>query len=94
MKQYNKDIDSYYKEMIIRQRDNVLIINEFQNGEPDIKQNIIKRVMNEQNKKFKKLKSLDKFREKMDKININNQTEGKKKKIFNKILKEEEESGL
>ena len=91
LKQYNKDIDSYYKEMIIRQRDNVLIINEFQNGEPDIKQNIIKRVMNEQNKKFKKLKSLDKFREKMDKININNQTEGKKKKIFNKILKEEEE---
>ena len=46
------------------------------------KQDIIKRTLKEQNKRFKKLKFLENFLEKMDKNNINNQKEGTKRKIF------------
>ena len=89
--QYKKLNNAYYKDLIIRQADNVLIINELQKDEPNIKQVILKRSLNEQNKKSSELKSLDKFLEKMNKININNQTEEKKTKLFKKKIKEEEQ---
>ena len=89
--QYKKLNNAYYKDLIIRQADNVLIINELQKDEPNIRQIILKRSLKEQNKKSSELKSLDNFLEKMNKININNQTEEKKTKLFKKKIKEEEQ---
>ena len=66
----------------MKQEDNLSIINELQKDESIEKQDIIKRTLKEQNKRFKKLKFLENFLEKMDKNNINNQKEGTKRKIF------------
>ena len=92
--QNTKDIQEYYNELIYRQGENLLILNELQKEEPDIKQVIIKRSLEEQDKKFKKLRNLDKFMEKMDKININNQDEGTKKKLFKEKMKTENEKKI
>ena len=78
----NKEINNYYNEIIMKQEDNLSIINELQKDESIEKQDIIKRTLKEQNKRFKKLKFLENFLEKMDKNNINNQKEGTKRKIF------------
>ena len=47
-----------------------------------IKQAILRRTIKEQNKKKNKLKSLGKFMGKMDKTNINNQSDEAKNKLF------------
>ena len=92
--QYNKDVRDYYNELILRQGENVYIINELQKDEPDIRQEIIKRTLREQNKKFKKLKNLDNYLVKLDKININNQTEGTKRKLYQEKVKIENEQKI
>ena len=92
--QNNKDMHEYYNELIYRQGENLSIINELQKAEPDTKKIIIKRSLEEQDKKFKKLRSLDKFLEKMDKININNQNERTKRKIFKEKMKIENEKKM
>ena len=92
--QYNKEIRDYYNELILRQGENVLIANELQKDEPDIRQEIIKRTLKEQNKKFKKLKKLDNYLVKMDKININNQSEGTKRKLYQEKIKIENEQKI
>ena len=92
--QYNKDIRDYYKELISRQGDNVYIINELQKDEPDIRQEIIRRTLKEQNKKFKKLKNMDNYLVKLDKININNQPEGTKRKLYQEKVKMENENKI
>ena len=97
--QNNKEINEYYNELILRQEENLMIINELQKNEPFLKQTIFKRTLQEQNKKNKKLQSLNKFLEKMDRKNINNQTDETKRKLFKekrrieieKKKKEEEE---
>ena len=80
--QNNKEINEYYNELILRQEENLMIINELQKNEPFLKQTIFKRTLQEQNKKNKKLQSLNKFLEKMDRKNINNQTDETKRKLF------------
>ena len=87
--QYNKDTEDYYHELILRQGENVMIINELQKDEPYLKQDIIKRSLKEQDKKFQKLKDLDKYLEKMDRININNQDEEIKTKLYKEKIKKE-----
>ena len=89
--QYNKDTEDYYHELILRQGENVMIINELQKDEPYLKQDIIKRSLKEQDKKFQKLKDLDKYLEKMDRININNQDEEIKTKLYKEKIKKENE---
>ena len=94
----NKEIDEYYKELILEQEDYLWMVRDIQKHEPTNKL-IIKNTLDTQNKKNMELKSLNKFLEKMDKDNINNQKEGTKMKIFlqhkkmeieNKNLKEDE----
>ena len=89
---YNKEMNDYYNELILRQGENLLIIDELQKDEPYIKQDILKRSLQEQNVKNKELKSLDKFLDKMDKRNIYNQNERIKKEIFQKKIKIENEA--
>ena len=90
-KQCNKDSNDYYKDLILRQSDNLLIIDELQKNENYIKQEILKRSLQEQNTKNKELKSLDTFVDKIQKTNINNQNEGTIKKLFQEKIKIENE---
>ena len=89
--QYNKDINDYYNDLIYKQGEKITNISEFQNKDNTNRQNIIKRNLREQNKKFKKLENLDKYLDKMDKININNQNEGIKRKMYYENIKSENE---
>ena len=75
----------------MKQEKNIMIINDLQKEEPNTKQEIIKRTLEEQNQKMKQLKSLDKFLDKMDKKIINNQSEETKIKVFKQIEKEKKE---
>ena len=79
----NKETNDYYNELILRQEDFATIVNELQRDEPFIKQAILQRTIKEQNKKNRHLQSLNKFLEKMEKENINNQKEDIKIKLFN-----------
>ena len=97
----NREIDNYYNELILKRGENLLIINDLQKDEQNEKQEIIKKSLKEQNKKNIKLRYLENYIEKMDKNNINNQSEGTKRKIFLKkrrieerIKKEQEEDLL
>ena len=97
----NKEIDNYYNELILKRGENLLIINDLQKDEQNEKQEIIKKSLKEQNKKNIKLRYLENYIEKMDKNNINNQSEGTKRKIFlnkrrieERIKKEQEEDLL
>ena len=75
----------------MKQEKNIIIVNDLQKEEPNTKQEIIKRTLEEQNQKMKQLKSLDKFLDKMDKKIINNQSEETKIKVFKQIEKEKKE---
>ena len=77
----NKEIDEYYKELILRKEDYFWMVNDLQKDDVG-NQNIIQRSLDLQKKKEKEMKSLNKFLEKMDKNNINNQKGGNKMKIF------------
>ena len=78
----NKETNDYYNELILRQEDFAVIVNELQRDEPFIKQAILQRTIKEQNKKNRHLQSLNKFLEKMEKENINNQKEDTKIRLF------------
>jgi hypothetical protein len=78
----NKETNDYYNELILRQEDFATIVNELQRDEPFIKQAILQRTIKEQNKKNRHLQSLNKFLEKMEKNNINNQKGGIKMKLY------------
>jgi len=77
----NKEIDEYYKELLLRKEDYFWMVNDLQKDEVG-NQNIIQRSLDLQKQKEKEMKSLNKFLEKMDKNNINNQKGGNKMKIF------------
>ena len=87
----NEDNNIFYNEILMKQEKNIMIVNELQKEEPNTKQEIIKRTLEEQNQKMKQLKSLDKFLDKMDKKIINNQSEETKIKVFKQIKKEKKE---
>ena len=78
----NKETDDYYNDLILRQEDFAIIVNELQRDEPFIKQAILQRTIKEQNKKNRHLQSLNKFLERMERENINNQKEDTKIKLF------------
>ena len=78
----NKELRDFYNELILRQEDRYLILDEIEREEPIIKQAILKRTIKEQNKKYNKLQSLGKFIGKMERNNINNQSDEEKQKIF------------
>ena len=78
----NKETNDYYNELILRQEDFAIIVNDLQRDEPFIKQAILQRTIKEQNKKNRHLQSLNKFLEKMERENINNQKEDTKIKLF------------
>ena len=77
----NKEIDEYYKELILRKEDYFWMVNDLQKDDIG-NQNIIQKSLDLQKIKEKEMKSLNKFLEKMDKNNINNQKGGNKMKIF------------
>ena len=77
----NKEIDEYYKELILRKEDYFWMVNDLQKDEVG-NQNIIQKSLDLQKKKEKEMKLLNKFLEKMDKNNINNLKGGNKMKIF------------
>ena len=87
----NEDNNIFYNEILMKQEKNIMIVNDLQKEEPNTKQEIIKRTLEEQNQKMKQLKSLDKFLDKMDKKIINNQSEETKIKVFKQIEKEKKE---
>ena len=89
LRKHNKDNYEYYNELISRQGEIVFNIKEFQKDEPVIKREIFKRYLQEQNKKSEKLKSLDRYLNKMERININNQNDKIKKKIYKEKIKHE-----
>jgi hypothetical protein len=77
----NKEIDEYYKELILRKEDYFWMVNDLQKDEVGNK-NIIQKSLDLQRKKEQEMKLLNKFLEKMDKDNINNLKGGNKMKIF------------
>ena len=78
----NKESRDFYNELILRQEDRYMILDEMEKEEPMIKQAILRRSIKEQNKKYNKLQSLGKFIGKMERTNINNQSDEKKNKLF------------
>ena len=78
----NKESRDFYHELILRQEDRYLILDEIEKEEPMIKQAILRRTIKEQNKKNNKLKSLGKFMGKMERNNINNKSDEAKNKLF------------
>ena len=78
----NKESRDFYHELILRQEDRYMILDEMEKEEPIIKQAILKRTIKEQNKKNNKLQSFGKFMGKMERSNINNQSDETKNKLF------------
>ena len=78
----NKESRDFYHELILRQEDRYMILDEMEKEEPIIKQAILRRTIKEQNKKNNKLQSLGKFMGKMERSNINNQSDEAKNKLF------------
>ena len=77
----NKEEKDYYNELILRQEDYFWIIRNLQKDE-STNRIIIQKALQNQNKKDNEMKSLNKFLEKMDRNNINNQKNGTKMKLF------------
>ena len=98
----NNEIKDYYNELILRREDYFWIIRDLQRDESSSKIKIQKKAKEAQNKKINEIKSLNKFMEKMDRDNINNQKNGTKMKMyleqrkieFENKKREEEEAAL
>ena len=75
-------MNNYYHDLILRQEDNVMIINDILKEEVDARKIIVKRTIDEQIQKSKEFENLIKFRNKMKNENINNFRTDKVKKIF------------
>ena len=78
----NKEITDYYKELMLRREDYFWIIYDMQKDENKAKTIIQKNNLHSQNQKNNEIKSLNKFLEKMEKNNINNQKGGIKMKLY------------
>ena len=78
----NKEITDYYKELLLRREDYFWIIYDMQQDENKAKTIVHKNNLHSQNQKNNEIKSLNKFLEKMEKNNINNQKGGIKMKLY------------
>ena len=82
LRDINNEMNNYYHDLILRQEDNVMIINDILKEEVDARKIIVKRTIDEQIQKSKEFENLIKFRNKMKNENINNFRTDKVKKIF------------
>ena len=78
----NKEKKDYYNDLILRQEDYFWVLHDLQKDESSSKIIIQKKALEAQNKKDNEFKSLTKFKEMMDRSNINNQKGGTKMKIY------------
>ena len=78
----SKEEKNYYNELILRQEDYFWMVNNVQKDENYSRTLIHKKVLQTQNKKENEMKNLNKFLDKMDRDNINNQKKGTKMKLF------------
>ena len=90
LKNLNEEMKDYYKELISKHEDNVMIINDLQEQEGIMRNKVVKRTIKEQIKKIKEIENLKKFRGKMRNENIYHFSEERVKKIFNKKRIEEQ----
>ena len=89
LKNLNKEMSSYYNDLIMKHEDNVMIVNDIQKQENIMRAKVVKRTIGEQIKKEHEIENLTKFRGRMKNENIYNLSEDKVKKIFNKRQIEE-----
>ena len=78
----NNEIKDYYNELILRREDYFWMVHDLQKDESLSKLKIQKKAKESQNIKNNEIKSLNKFMEKMDRDNINNQKSDAKMKIY------------
>ena len=90
MREVNNEMENFYRDIMLRQEDNVMILNEIIKEEGNNREEIIKRTIREQIQKSKEMEDLIKFRDKMKNENINNFNSDKIKKIFDEKRIEEQ----
>jgi len=78
----NKEITEYYKELMLRREDYFWIIHDMQKDENKNRTIVHKNIIQTQSKKDNEMKSFNKFLEKMEKKNINNQKGGTKMRLY------------
>ena len=90
LKKLYKEKDEYYNDLISKQEDNVMTIQDLLKGEENIRDIVVKRTINEQIKKNKEFENLTKFQGKMRNENIFNFSSDRLQKIFDKKIIEEQ----
>ena len=90
LKRLYKEKDEYYNDLIMKQENNVMMIQDFLKGEENVRDRVIKRTINEQIIKNKEFENLTKFKGKMKNENINNFSSDIVQKMFNKKIIEEQ----
>ena len=90
LREVNNEMENFYRDIMLRQEDNVMILNEIIKEEGNNREEIIKRTIREQIQKSKEMEDLIKFRDKMKNENINNFNSDKIKKIFDEKRIEEQ----
>ena len=90
LRQINHEMENFYQDIMLRQEDNLMILNELAKEEGNNREKIVKRTINEQIQKIEEMKNLYKFRDKMKNENINNFKTDKILKIFEEKRIEEQ----
>ena len=90
LRQINHEMENFYQDIMLRQEDNLMILNELIKEEGNNREKIVKRTINEQIQKIEEMKNLSKFRDKMKNENINNFKTDKILKIFEEKRIEEQ----
>ena len=90
LRQINHEMENFYQDIMLRQEDNLMILNELAKEEGNNREKIVKRTINEQIQKIEEMKNLSKFRDKMKNENINNFKTDKILKIFEEKRIEEQ----
>ena len=90
LREVNNELENFYHDIILRQEDNVTILNEIIKEEKNKRKEIVKRTIREQIQKVNEMENLMKFREKMKNENINSFKSDKVKKIFDEKRIEEQ----
>ena len=90
LRQINNEMENFYQDIMLRQEDNLMILNELAKEEGNNREKIVKRTINEQIQKIEEMKNLSKFRDKMKNENINNFKTDKILKIFEEKRIEEQ----
>ena len=90
LREVNNELENFYLDIILRQEDNVTILNEIIKEEKNKRKEIVKRTIREQIQKVNEMENLMKFREKMKNENINSFKSDKVKKIFDEKRIEEQ----